>query len=96
MVPNPRRFGADTGGAIALSPAHREGVAVGHPGDIRTTHIRREGPVLAGVGGEFVECEPDGLRGSRLQAQLGALHGDARTERLAQQVEQQTGRADKA
>jgi hypothetical protein len=36
------------------------------------------------------------LRGSRLQAQLGALHGDARTERLAQQVEQQTGRADKA
>ena len=60
----------------ALGPAHGESVAIGAPADIDTTPIRRECPVFAGVGGEFVQRKPDGLRGSRLQTQLGAAQGD--------------------
>ena len=36
------------------------------------------------VCGELVECEPDGLRGSRRQAQLGVVHGDTRTSKAGE------------
>src|SRR6266849_7662716 len=73
--------------AIALGRAHGESVAIGPPADIDTTRIRRERPVFPGVGGEFVEREPAGLRGGRLQAQLRAVHGDTRTNEVGEERE---------
>ena len=52
--------------AVALGPTYGEDVATGPPENIDTARIRRERPVLPGVGGEFVQCEPDGLRGGSL------------------------------
>src|SRR6266446_2942245 len=72
------------GRPIALGPAHREGVGVGLPGDMDTAPIRREGPVFPSIGSEFVECEPDRLRGSGFQAQLGAGRDDARTNEICE------------
>ena len=44
-------------------------------------------PYFPGVSGELVERKPDGLRGSRPQAQLGAMHGDARTNKVGEMRE---------
>ena len=44
-------------------------------------------PVLAGIGGEFVEREPDRLRRSRVQAQFEVAHGDARTNEVGEMRE---------
>src|SRR5262249_11927419 len=78
-----RRYGRP----FALGPAHRQGVAVRPPADIHTAPVRRERPIFPGIGGEFVEREPDCLRGSRLQAKLGATHGDARTNEVGEMRE---------
>src|SRR5262249_45625274 len=67
------------GRPIALGPADGEGIAVGTPVDVDTTRSRRKRPVLSGIGGEFVDGEPDGLRASRLQQQLGAADENMRT-----------------
>src|SRR5262249_21427473 len=67
---------------LALGPAHGEGVAVGSPADVDAARIRRQRPVFPGIGGELVEREPDRLRGSRAQAQLGAVQGDTRTDEV--------------
>src|SRR5260370_702889 len=64
---------------ITLAPRHGEAAAIALPADIDTTSIRRERSVSPSVGGEFVECEADGLGRSRRQAQLGTVHGDTRT-----------------
>src|SRR5262249_41036110 len=78
MVPNPRLFGADTGGPIILRPAHYEGLSLGLPADIQTTRILRERPVFSGIGGKFVKREPDCLRRGCIQTQLRAAHRDTR------------------
>ncbi len=87
MVPNPRRFGADTGGP-SRSVQLMVKVSPSEPQEISTrpvsVDIRRERPVFPGVGGKLVEREPDGLRGSRLQAQLGAVHDDTRTNEVGE------------
>ena len=75
------------GRPIALGPAHGEGVADGPPRDIDATPIRRKRPVFPGVGGELVERKPDGLRGSCLEAQLGAMDADARTNEVGEERE---------
>jgi hypothetical protein len=67
-----------------LGPAHREGIAVSPPADIHAAPIHRKRPVFPGVGGEFVEREPDGLCGNRLQAQLRAVHENARTNEIGE------------
>jgi hypothetical protein len=72
------------GRSIALDPAHGEAVAVGPPADIDTTGIHRECPVFPPVGSELMEHEPDGLRESSLQLQLGAVDGNARTNEVGQ------------
>jgi hypothetical protein len=46
--------------------------------------MRRERPILPGICGKFVECEPDGLRGSRMQTRLGATHGDTRANKIGE------------
>jgi hypothetical protein len=69
---------------VALDPAHGEGFALDPPADIDATPIRRVRPVFPGVGGELVEHEPNGLRGSRLQAQLGAADGNTRTNEVGE------------
>jgi len=69
---------------IALRPAHREGLALGPPADIQTTCIPRQRLVFTGVGGKFVEREPDGLRGSCVQTQFGAAHHDTRTKKIGE------------
>jgi hypothetical protein len=46
--------------------------------------IRRERPVFPGVGGELVEHKPNGLRGSRPQANLGAVHGNTKTNEIGE------------
>ena len=51
---------------LALGPTHGEGIAIRPPIDIDATDIRRKRPVFAGIGGELMEREPDGLRGSRV------------------------------
>jgi hypothetical protein len=79
-TPPRRRYGR----AIALRPGHREGLSLGPPADIDTTRIRRERPVFPGVGGELMECQSDGLRCSRLQAQFGALRGDTGTNEIGE------------
>src|SRR5262249_24304335 len=43
--------------------------------------------VFPGVGSELVKREPDGLRRGRLQAQLGAMHGDTRTNEVREMRE---------
>src|SRR5258708_36847176 len=67
------------GRPIVLDPAHGEDVAGGPPRDIDATPVRRQRPVFPGVGGKFVEREPDRLRGSRIEVQLGAVRGDTGT-----------------
>src|SRR5258708_28441897 len=75
------------GRPIALAPAHGEGVADGPPGDIDATPIRRKRPVFSGVGRKLVEREPDRLRGSRIEVQLGAVRGDTRTNEVGKMRE---------
>src|SRR6266478_10179849 len=70
------------GRPIALGPAHGEDGADASPRDIDTTPIRRKRPVFPGVGGELVQRKPDRLRGSRIEAQLGAMDGDTRTNEV--------------
>jgi hypothetical protein len=67
---------------FALDPAHGESVVICPPANIDTTRSRRERPVFAGVGGEFVEREPDGLRGSGAQPQPGAVRSDPRPQKV--------------
>src|SRR5260370_946899 len=52
-----------------------------------TARGRRERPVFPGVGRELVECEPNRLRGSGLQAQLGAVHEDPRANEICEMRE---------
>ena len=61
---------------LAFRPAHRESVAVGRPANIDTTPIRRERPVLPGVGRKLVHCETYRLGGGCVQTQLRAVHSD--------------------
>jgi hypothetical protein len=55
---------------------------------MQAARIHRERPVFSGVGGKFVECdvecEPDGLRGSRIQTQLGAVHDNTRANEIGE------------
>src|SRR5262249_13677967 len=74
-------------GPLTLDPAHGDGVVADPPGDADTTPSRRERPVLSSVGGKLVEREPDGLRGSCLEAQLGAMDSDTRTNEVGEQRE---------
>ena len=53
-----RRHGRPT----TFDPTHSEDVAIGRPAYIDTTRIRRERPVLPGIGGELMERQSDGLR----------------------------------
>jgi hypothetical protein len=78
--PNPRRFGAETGGP-SRSVQHIVKVSplAAQP---QTTRIGRER--IAGVGGKLVQREPDGLRGSRIQTQLWAAHHDTRTNKISE------------
>jgi hypothetical protein len=75
------------GRPIALAPAHGEGVAGGPPGHIDATPTRRKCPVFPGIGGELVERKPDGLRGSRIEAQPGAVQGNTRTDKIGKMRE---------
>src|SRR5260370_42139138 len=52
-----------------------------------TARGRRERPVFPGIGRELVECEPNRLRGSGLQAQLGAVHEDPRANEICEMRE---------
>ncbi len=70
-----------------LGPAHRKGIAVDAPADVHATRIRRQRPVFPRVGGQFVEREPDGLRGSGLQAQPGTMHCNARANEVGEMRE---------
>src|SRR5215470_6180107 len=79
------------GRPAALGPAHGEGVAVDAPADIHTTRTRRQRTVFAGIGGELVEGEPDGLRGSRIKAQPGTSHDDTRTNEVGEMRELSAG-----
>jgi hypothetical protein len=79
-APLRRRYGR----AITLGPAHGESVAIGPPADNDMTRIRRERPVFPRIGGELVERQPDGLGGSRLHAQLGAIHDDPRANKICE------------
>jgi hypothetical protein len=72
------------GRSIALGPAYREGIALIFPVDIHATLFRRDRPVFPGVGGKFMEGEPDGLRGSRVQSQLGPMRDDTRTNEIGE------------
>ena len=47
----------------------------------------RERPVFAGIGGKLVECKPDGLCRSWVQAQLRTLHGNTRTNEIGEMRE---------
>src|SRR5215831_11335260 len=67
-----------------LGPAHRQGLALGSPADIYTTLVRRQRPVFPGIGRKLVHREPDGLRGSRLQAQFGAINDDTCTDNICE------------
>src|SRR5262249_42777172 len=78
-----RRYGWPT----VLRPVHREGLSLSPPADLQAPLILRERSVFTGVGGKFVDREPDGLCGSRLQAQLGAMYGDARTNEAGEWCE---------
>ena len=69
---------------IALDPVHGKGVAGDAPRDIDAAFIGGKRPVFSSVGGEFVEREPDGLRGSRREAQLGPIDADARTNEIGE------------
>jgi len=51
------------------------------------TAVGRERPIFPGIGGKLVKREPDGLRGSRLQAQLWAAYGDTRINEIAEMRE---------
>jgi hypothetical protein len=62
-------------------------VDLGPPADIDATPIRRERPVFPGVGGELVEHKSNGLRGSGRQANLGAVHGNTRTNEVGERRE---------
>src|SRR5262249_49255898 len=75
---------------VALSPAHDEGVVVGAPRDIQATRNDGERPVFPGIGGEFVQGEPEGLRGSHPQVQLWAVHGYTRTNEVCERRELST------
>ena len=86
MVPNPRRFGADTGGP-SRSVQLMVRVSPSIPQQTSTRPLSVERPVFAGVGGELVEREPDRLCGGGLQAQLGAIHDDARTNEICEMRE---------
>jgi hypothetical protein len=69
---------------VTLDPAHGEGVALDPPADIDATPIPRQRLVFPGVGGELVEHESNGLGGSRLNAQLGAMHGNTTTNEVGE------------
>src|SRR5215470_3604121 len=75
------------GRPLVLRPAHGEGITGDPPADIHTTSVSRERPIFPGVGGEFVERDPDGLGGGRVQAKLGAMHGDTRTNEVGEMRE---------
>jgi hypothetical protein len=68
----------------AFLPDHREGLALGPPANIHAPGILRQRPVFAGVGGKFVEREPDGLRGCCVQRQRGAARRDTRTKKVGE------------
>src|SRR5215475_3442526 len=69
---------------LTLGPTHAKVVAAGGPADVHTTSISRERPVFAGVGGEFVQGEPDGLRRICSEAQFGATNVDTRTNEVGE------------
>jgi len=78
----PVPLGRRHGWPLAFGPAHAKDLALGLPANVDTTPVRRERPVLHGVGGKLVDREPDGLRGGRLQDELGATHGNTRTDKV--------------
>jgi hypothetical protein len=86
-VPNPRRCGGDTGGPLRSVQLIVEGLSLGPPADMHEARIPRERPVFPGIGGKFVEREPDGVRGSCLQAQLGTAHHNTRTHVIGERSE---------
>src|SRR5260221_12847502 len=51
---------------------------------MNAARIRRERPVFPSIGSEFVECEPNRLRGCRIQTQLGAARDDTRTNDIGE------------
>jgi hypothetical protein len=69
---------------LSLGPAHGESVVDRSPGDMNLTFIRRQRPVFSGIGGEFVEREPDGLRGSRREAPLRPMDVDPRANEVGE------------
>jgi hypothetical protein len=75
------------GRSVALAPVHGERIAGSPPTDIDATPICRECTIFRGIGGELMEREPDGLCGSRVQAQLGTLHGDTKTNEVGKKRE---------
>src|SRR6267378_1074361 len=87
MVPNPRRVGADTSG-----PSRSVQLMVRVPPSLPQLTSTRPAsvdkrPVFPGVGGELMKREPDRLRGSRVQAQLGAVHGDTGANEIGEMRE---------
>src|SRR6266478_1651454 len=79
MVPNPRRCGADTGG-----PSRSVQLMV-RASPLPQLMSTRPAPVdSAPYFPALVESEPDGLRGSRVQAKLRAVHGDTRANEIGE------------
>jgi hypothetical protein len=70
------------GWSATLGPTHREGIVVNSPTHLDTAGIRRECTVFARIGRKLMECETDGLGGSRIQMQFRAAHCDPRAEKI--------------
>jgi hypothetical protein len=62
---------------VALGPADGKSITFDFPPDIDAPLVGRESPIFSGIGGEFVECKPDGLGRRLSQAQPGTIDGDA-------------------
>jgi hypothetical protein len=64
-----------------------EGAVAEIPANIHTTSICRKRPVFAGVRSKFMKREPEGLRTDRVEAQLGAIQDNARTNQIGEMRE---------
>jgi hypothetical protein len=82
VLPKPRRLGGCTG-----EPSRSVQLIVNtSPLDSQLTSTRstsdRGCAVFAGIGGKFVECETDGLGGSRLQVQFRSVKVDPSSDQV--------------